>query len=109
VKGLLARMVGVSMLRARTFEEVEADPRSLGQACLVVALACAAIALASWVQGREAELSERRLAFQVLAAGLLPALQALDFGTGAAVGTCLSAAVLLWLLVWGLSVAPLPF
>jgi len=183
VKRLLARMLGASLLRARTYEEVEADPRSLGQACLVVALACAAIAVASWVQGREAELSERRLAFQVLAAGLLPALgwlvgsalaymvgasflrgahtatdyrevlrttgfalspgilrvfawlppsalglaidlvatlwmlvagviavrQALDFGTGAAVGTCLCAALLLWLLLWGLSVAPLPF
>ena len=182
MRGLLSRMVGASLLRAPTFEEVEADPKSLVQASLVVALACAAIAAASGVQGREAGVADRRLAFQVLVAGLLPAVgwlvgsalaymvgasflrgphtatdyrevlrttgfalspgilrafawlppaplglgidlaatlwmlvagvvavrQALDFTTGAALGTCITAAVLLWLLMWGLSVAPLP-
>jgi hypothetical protein len=175
-------MVGASLLRAQTYEEVEADPRSLGQAALVAALACAAIATASWVQGREAGVGAQRLAFQVLVAGLMPAVgwlvgsalaymvgasflrgphtatdyrevlrttgfalspgilrafawlppvplglgidlgatlwmlvagvvairQALDFGTGAALATCAAAALLLWLLMWGLSVAPVP-
>ena len=182
MKGLLSRMLGASLLRAHTFEEVEADPKSLVQAGLVVALACAAIAAASEVQGLQAGVAGRRLVLQVLVAGLLPAVgwllgsalaymvgasflrgphtatdyrevlrttgfalspgilrafawlppaplglgidlaatlwmlvagvvavrQALDFGTWAALGTCLSAALLLWLLMWGLSVAPLP-
>jgi hypothetical protein len=175
-------MLGASLLRPHTFEEVEADPRSLGQAALVVALACAAIGVASAVQAAQAGASAQRLVFQTAVASLLPALgwlggsafaymvgasflrgphtatdyrevlrttgfalapgilrglawlppaelglgidlgatlwmlvagvvavrQALDFTTSAAVGTCLSAALLLWLLVWGLSVAPLP-
>lgn len=182
MKGLLRRMLGAALLRSHSFEEVEADPRALRQAGLVVALACAAIAGATWLQGHAAGLSERRLAFQVLVAGLLPAVgwlfgsalvymvgssflrgphtltdypevlrttgfalapgilrglswlppaplglaldhaatlwmlvagvvavrQALDFSTRAAVGTCVSAAMLLWLLMWGLSVAPIP-
>ena len=182
MKGILSRMLGASLLRAETFEEVEADPKSLVQAGLVVALACAAIAVASEVQGLQAGVAGRRLALQVLVAGLLPAVgwlfgsalaymvgasflrgpetatdyrevlrttgfalspgilrafawlspaplglgidlaatlwmlvagvvavrQALDFTTAAALGTCLSAAVLLWLLMWGLSVAPIP-
>jgi hypothetical protein len=182
VSRLLSRMLGAALLRAHSFEEVEADPKSLPQAGLVVALACAAIALASCVQGLQAGVAPRKLVLQVLVVGLLPALgwllgsalaymvgasflrgphtatdyrevlrttgfalspgilrafawlppaplglgidlaatlwmlaagvvavrQALDFGTWAAVGTCVSAAVLLWLLTWGLSVAPLP-
>jgi hypothetical protein len=35
--------------------------------------------------------------------------QALDFTTARAVGTFGIAALLLWLILWGLSVAPLPF
>ncbi len=179
---LLSRMLGASLLRPHAFEEVEADPESLGQASLVVALACAAIAGATWLQDLRAGLASERAAFQALLAGLLPAIgwlagsalaymvgtsflrgphtatdyrevlrttgfalspgilralawappaalglgidlvatvwmllagvvavrQALDFTTGAAVGTCAAAAVLLWLLMWGLSVAPLP-
>jgi hypothetical protein len=182
VSGLLGRMLGASLLRAHTFEEVEADPRSLGQAGLVVALACAAIAAATLAQGLRADLAGERAAYQALVAGLLPAIgwlagsalaymvgasflrgphtatdyrevlrttgfalspgilralawlpppalgmgidlgatlwmllagvvavrQALDFTTAAALGTCVAAAVLLWLLMWGLSVAPLP-
>ena len=182
MKGLVPRMLGAALLRAHTYEEVEADPRSLGQAGVVVLLACAAIAGATWVQGLEAGVAPRRLGFQVGVAGLLPAVgwlvgsalvymvgssflrgphtltdypevlrttgfalspgvlrafalvppaplglaidhaatlwmlvagvvavrQALDFGTWAAVGTCVSAAVLLWLLVWGLAIAPVP-
>ena len=178
----LSRMLGAALLRAHVFEEVEADPRSLGPATLVVGLACAAIAGATWVQGHEAGVVSRRLGFQVLIAGLLPAVgwlvgsalvymvgasflrgphtltdyrevlrttgfalspgilrafawlppaslglvidhaatlwmlvagviavrQALDFSTRAALGTCVSAALLLWLLMWGLSVAPIP-
>ncbi len=44
----------------------------------------------------------------IVAAGLVAIRQALDFTTLRAVGTFGSAAVLLWLLVWGLGVAPLP-
>jgi hypothetical protein len=175
-------MLGASLLRAKVYEEVEADPGSLGQAVLVVALACTAVGGAQLLQGVQAALAPQRVAFQALVAGLLPAVgwlggsafaymvgasflrgphtatdyrevlrttgfalspgllralawlppaglglaidlgatlwmlvagvvavrQALDFTTTAAVGTCLSAALLLWLLVWGLSVAPLP-
>ena len=180
--GLGARMLGAALLRSHVYEEVEADPSSLGQAAFVVALACAAIGVASFVQGAQAGVSPQRLLFQVAVAGLLPAIgwlggsafaymvgatflrgphtatdyrevlrttgfalspgclralacvppaglglaidlgatlwmlvagvvavrQALDFTTAAAIGTCVSAALLLWLLVWGLSVAPLP-
>ena len=35
--------------------------------------------------------------------------QALDFTTPRAVGTFGAAALLLWLVLWGASVAPLPF
>ena len=182
MRGILSRMLGASLLRVQTFEEVEADPKSLVQAGLVVALACAAIAVASEVQGLQAGAAGRRLALQVLVAGLLPAVgwllgsalaymvgasflrgpetttdyrevlrttgfalspgilrafawlppaplglgidlaatlwmlvagvvavrQALDFTTAAALATCVGAAVLLWLLMWGLSVAPVP-
>jgi len=44
----------------------------------------------------------------VLCAGVVAVRQALDFTTRAAIATCAAAALLLWLLVWGLSVAPLP-
>ncbi len=44
----------------------------------------------------------------IVAAGLVAIRQALDFSTLRAAGTFGSAAVLLWLLVWGLGVAPLP-
>jgi hypothetical protein len=175
-------MLGAALLRSDVYEEVEADPRSLGQAALVVAVACAAIGVASFVRGIQAGVAPQRLLFQVAVVGLLPAIgwlggsafaymvgasflrgphtttdylevlrttgfalspgllralawlppawlglaidfgatlwmlvagvlavrQALDFTTAAAVGTCVSAALLLWLLVWGLSVAPLP-
>jgi hypothetical protein len=175
-------MVGASLLRSEVYEEVEADPGSLRQAGLVVALACAAIGAAQLAQGAQAGLAPARLWFQVAVGALLPAIgwlggsafaymvgasflrgpetatdyrevlrttgfalspgllrglaflppaglglaidlgatlwmlvagvvavrQALDFTTAAAVGTCTAAALLLWLLVWGLSVAPLP-
>jgi hypothetical protein len=175
-------MLGASLLRSEVYEEVEGDPRSLGQAGVVVALACAAAGAAHLVQGAGAGLAPQRFAFQALVTSLLPAIgwlggsafaymvggtflrgphtatdyrevlrttgfalspgllralawlppaglglgidlgatlwvlvasvvavrQALDFTTAAALGTCLFAALLLWLLVWGLSVAPLP-
>lgn len=176
------RLLGAALLRAETYEEVEADPSSLPQAALIVAAACAAIALATFLGDRAAGVAGPRLALQVAIAALVPAVgwlagsalaymvgasflrgpetvtdyrevlrttgfafapgllralaclppvalglaidyaaslwvlcagvvavrQALDFSTRAAVATCLAAAVLLWLLVWGLSVAPLP-
>jgi hypothetical protein len=44
----------------------------------------------------------------MLVAGIVAVRQALDFTTGRAVGTVGVAAVLLWVVVWGLSVVPLP-
>jgi len=177
-----ARLLGTARLDAHAFEEIEADPRSLAQAALVVALACAAIAFATAVDGARAGTAPARLGFQVAVHALVPALgwlggsafaymvgasflrgphtttdyrevlrttgfalgpgilrvlacapppalglaidlgatlwmlvagvvavrQALDFSTRAAAITCSTAGVLLWLVVWGLSVAPLP-
>jgi hypothetical protein len=45
----------------------------------------------------------------MVVAGVVAIRQALDFTTGRAVATFGGAAVLLWLVVWGLSVVPLPF
>jgi hypothetical protein len=45
----------------------------------------------------------------VFVAFVVAVRQALDFTTGRAVGTLGVAAVLLWLMLWGLAVAPLPF
>jgi hypothetical protein len=45
----------------------------------------------------------------VLAAAIVAIRQALDFTTLRAVGSFGSAAVMLWLLLWGLAAAPLPF
>jgi hypothetical protein len=176
------RLLGTARLDAHAFEEIEADPRSLAQAALVVALACAAIGFATAVDGARAGLEPARLGFQIAVHALVPALgwlggsafaymvgasflrgphtatdyrevlrttgfalgpgilrafacapppalglavdlvatlwmlvagvvavrQALDFSTRAAAVTCGAAGVLLWLVVWGLSVAPLP-
>jgi hypothetical protein len=44
----------------------------------------------------------------ILVAGVVAIRQALDFTTARAVGTFGSAMLLLWLVVWGLSVVPLP-
>lgn len=180
--GLLRRMARAARLDAELYEEVEADPRSLGQAALVVAGACAAIALARWLQARGAGFETERALFQTVIAGLEPLVlwlggsafafmvgatflrgpetetdfaevlrttgfaftpallrllvflpppvlglsidltarlwtfaavvvairQALDFTTLRALGTFGAAALLLWLLLWGVSVAPVP-
>jgi hypothetical protein len=44
----------------------------------------------------------------ILVAAVVAVRQALDFTTARAVGTFGAAAVLMWLVLWGLSVAPLP-
>jgi hypothetical protein len=44
-----------------------------------------------------------------LAALVVAIRQALDFDTPRALGTCGAAALLLWLVLWGASIAPLPF
>jgi len=67
-------MLGASLLRADIYEEVEADPRSLAQAGLVVGLACLAAGAAHVVQGAGAGVASQRIAFQALVAGLLPAV-----------------------------------
>jgi hypothetical protein len=180
---LWRRMRGAAVLHADTYEEVEADPSSLGQAALIVGTAALVAGAARGFQGFDIGLEGQRLALQTLISaieplvlwvggsafafmvgatffrgpetetdflevlrttgfaftpallrGLLfvppPALglsidllarlwtfvavviairQALDFTTSRAVGTFGSAAVLLWLVLWGASVAPLPF
>jgi hypothetical protein len=175
-------MLRASLFDVDTFEEVEADPRSIRQATLVVTLAAASNALGTWIQGAGAGIAPAPLGFQVLISLLLPYVvwlggsafsfmtgasffrgpetrtdfpevlrttgfafapgvllvfaalpqatlglgiaflariwvvsagvvavrQALDFTTWRAVGTFGSAGLLLWLVVWGLSVVPLP-
>ena len=179
---LLRRMLGAARLHADTYEEVEADRSSIRQAALIVLLSCAAIGVASFIQGSAAGVPQGRLGLQVALSVLLPLVvwvggsafafmvgasflrgpqtetdfaevlrttgfaftpgllrvfawvppptlglaidlvaclwvvvagvvairQALDFTTARAVGTFGGAALLLWLVVWGLSVAPLP-
>ena len=180
---LLRRMTRAALLDADTYEEVEADRSSLGQAAFVVGLACAAIASAQVWHGVRAGFASDRLAFQVVLAALEPLVlwiggsafaymvgatffrgretqtdflevlrttgfaftpallralivvppaalglslglvarawtfaavvvairQALDFDTPRAIGTFGAAALLLWLVLWGASIAPLPF
>ena len=170
-------------LHADTYEEVVADPSSIGQATLVVVAACLAIGVARYLQSAGAGVPDSPLVLQVFLSVLepfviwiggsafsfmvgatffrgpetetdfaevlrttgfafTPALlrifaivpppalglgidliarawvfvafvvavrQALDFTTPRAIGTFGIAAVLLWLMLWGLSVAPLPF
>jgi hypothetical protein len=174
---------GTLRLRADAYEEVEADPRSIGQAALVVALASLAGGAGTALRLSAAGVEPRRLAFQAAVSLLLPLLvwvggstfaymtgatffrtdatrtdfrevlrttgfafgpglllaaqalppawlglgiswlgvvwtlaggvvairQALDFTTQRAIATFGSAALLLWVLVWGLVVVPLPF
>jgi hypothetical protein len=182
LSSLPRRMWGAARLDADTYEEVEADHRSLVQAALLVVVACAAAACGTLSRSSGAPLSAVAQAVQVAVAGLLPAVlwvggsafaymvgatflrgpetetdfaevlrttgfaftpglllagtalpgmaglwvfytgwlwivvagvvairQALDFTTPRAVATFGSAALLLWLVVWGLAVVPLPF
>jgi hypothetical protein len=177
------RLWGTLWLHADAYEEVEADPRSIGQAVLVVALASLAGAAGTALRLAAAGAPPRRVALQTAVSLLLPLLvwiggsafaymtgatflrthatrtdfrevlrttgfafgpgpllaaqalppvwlglgiswlgvlwtlaggvvairQALDFTTFRALVTFGSAAVLLWIVVWGLVVVPLPF
>jgi hypothetical protein len=176
-------MLRAARLHADTYEEVEADKNSIGQATLIVFLACAAIGAARFIQSSGAGVPVNPLALQVVLSVLEPLVlwiggsalsfmvgatffrgpetetdfmevlrttgfaftpallrifailppptlglvidlvvrawvfvavviairQALDFTTLRAVGTFGIAALLLWLILWGLSVAPVPF
>jgi hypothetical protein len=177
------RMLRAACLDADTYEEVEADESSIGQATLIVFAACAAIGIARYVQSAGAGVPDNPLVLQVVLSVLEPLVlwvggsalafmvgasffrgpetetdfpevlrttgfaftpallrifaivpppavglgidlfvrawvfvavviairQALDFTTARAIGTFGIAALLLWLILWGLSVAPLPF
>ena len=179
---LWRRMRRAALLHADTYEEVEADPRSLRQACLIVAGACVAAGAARYLLSLQSGVAGERLAFQVLLSLLEPLVlwiagsafalmvgatflrgpqtesdfaevlrttgfaftpallrvfacvppytlgfaidlvvrawtfaavvvairQALDFSTPRAIATFGAAALLLWLVLWGASVAPLP-
>jgi len=182
VRTLWRRMWGAALLDADTYEEVEADPRSLGQAVLVVGAAALAIGAAHWIRATGTEVHPDRVALQVTVSVLEPLVlwiggsaatlmvgatffrgpdtetdfaevlrttgfaftpgllqifgalpppplglaidfavrawvlvavvialrQALDFTTLRAIGTFGTGAVLLYLILWGLIVAPLP-
>jgi hypothetical protein len=175
-------MWGAALLHADTYEEVEADRASIGQAWLVMLAACTAIGVARAVQGAQAGLPQSTLVIQVTISVLEPLVlwvggsaaafmvgatffrgpetetdfaevlrttgfaftpallrvfacvppaalglsidfaarvwvfvavvialrQALDFTTLRAMGTFGTAAVLLYLIVWGLTAAPVP-
>jgi hypothetical protein len=181
VRSLPRRLWGAARLDAETYEEVEADPRSLGQAALVVGAVALASGAVRGFQIADAALPPDRVALQVVLAviepvvlwvggsalalmvgatffrgpetesdfpevlrtmgfafapgllGILAVLppptlglaiglasrlwvllavvialrQALDFTTARAVATFGTAAVLLYLMLWGLTVAPL--
>jgi len=181
MSSLARRLWGAATLHADTYEEVEADRSSIGQATLLVGMACAAAACGTLVRADGAGLSAVALGVQVAVACLLPAFlwlggsvfaymvgatffsgpetetdflevlrttgfaftpgtllvapalpgtvglwiyyaawlwivaagvvairQALDFTTFRALATFGAAALLLWLVVWGLAVVPLP-
>jgi hypothetical protein len=175
-------MLGAARLSAAAYEEVEADPRSLPGAALVVLVAGASGGLGTWLRQAAAGaagldlgletaasallapvlwLAGSAFAFMagasffrgphtqtdfaevlrttgfafapgwlfaaqglrpealgivagwllwlwVLAGGVVALRQALDFGTLRALGTFAAAATLLWLVIWGLGVVPLP-
>ena len=61
MSGFGRRVLGAALLRAQTYEEVEADPASIAQAALVVAGACAAIGVATFVGGRADGVAGTRL------------------------------------------------
>lgn len=179
------RMLRAALLHADTYEEVEADPSSIGQAAIVVLLASLASGLGFFLRAQSGEfvlLDTRPVAFQMVIVALEPVViwlgasafsymvgatffrgpetetdfmevlrttgfaftpvclavlsfvphfqlglamlvisrvwnlvatvvavrQALDFTTMRAIGTFGSAVAMLWLVLWGLSVAPLP-
>ncbi len=176
------RMLRAALLHADTYEEVEADPRSIRQAVVIVVATCTLVGVARGLQGAAAGTPPDRLALQIALSVLEPLVlwvggsafafmvgatffrgpetetdftevlrttgfaftpallrifsflpppalglsidlaarlwvfvcvvvairQALDFTTPRAVGTFGTAAVLLWLMLWGLSVAPIP-
>ncbi len=179
------RMLRAALLHVDTYEEVEADPSSIGQATIVVLLACLASGLGFWLRAQSGEfvlIDTRPLAFQMLIVAIEPLViwlgasafsymvgatffrgpetetdfmevlrttgfaftpaclvlfsfvppgnlglgilavariwslvativavrQALDFTTWRAVGAFGSAVLMLWLMLWGLSVAPFP-
>jgi hypothetical protein len=183
VSGLWHRLSRAALLHADTYEEVEADPSSFGQAGFVVLLASLSNGAGNALRLLRAELEPAQILFQVfvslalpflvwvggsafaymtgasffrgpatetdfpevlrttgfaftpglllvgqglppawlgigfswlalvwiLTAGVVAIRQALDFTTFRAVATFGSAALLLWVVVWGLVVVPLPF
>jgi hypothetical protein len=70
VRSLPRRMLYAALLRADTYEEVEADRSSIGQAIVVVLAACAAGGGARWIIGRD--LPPELLTIQVIASLLEP-------------------------------------
>jgi hypothetical protein len=180
---VLRRMWGAARLHADTYEEVEADRRSIRQSGLIVLAACAAGALSEWLRTEPTGLTSDGLTLRIGLAGIEPMVlwvggsavafmvgasffrgpdtqtdfsevlrttgfaftpallrvfvfvppaalglsidlaarlwtfvavvvairQALDFTTLRAVATFGAAALMLWLMLWGASVAPLPF
>jgi hypothetical protein len=65
-------MWGAATLHADTYEEVEADRTSIGQAWLIVLAACTAIGVARAVQGAQAGETQSALVMQVTISVLEP-------------------------------------
>jgi hypothetical protein len=175
-------MLRAALLRSEIYEEVEADRSAMGQAALIVGVACAAGGFSTYILGPRPELPSDQVVVQIALAVLVPVVlwlggsafaymvgssffrgpetetdfaevlrttgfafapgwlrflcatppptlglaidlaaqlwvtvavviairQALDFSTPRAIGTFGLAAALLWLMLWGLTAAPLP-
>jgi hypothetical protein len=101
-----AFMVGGTFLRGPATQTDFAEVlRTTGFAFTPALLRALVVVPPAWL-GLSLDLLARAWTF---AAVVVAIRQALDFGTLRAVGTFACAALLLWLVLWGASVAPLPF
>jgi hypothetical protein len=101
-----AYMVGATFLKG---PETETDYRELLRTT-GFSFAPGSLAFFSWLPPSALGLSVVAFAkLWVLLACIVGIRQALDFTTGRAIGTLGVSFVLLWLMLWGLTVTPLPF
>jgi hypothetical protein len=101
-----AYMVGATFLKG---PETESDYRELLRTT-GFSFAPGSLTFFAWLPPSEFGLGIIALAkLWVLVACIVGIRQALDFTTGRAIGTLGASFVLLWLVLWGLTVTPLPF
>lgn len=101
-----AFMVGASFFRGRQTETDFAEVLRTTGFAFTPALLRGLVIVPPAVLGLSIDLLARAWTF---AAVVVAIRQALDFDTPRAIGTFGAAALLLWLVLWGASVAPLPF